>query len=121
MVSATAGERGHLYAMFEGSSPWREMDEHNLLAFFMRAQFRPLLAFKVRVDEGHETDQQIENHQERISKAQQQQIDSVKRTTKHEDEERNKRQHCSRNAYDIPLGRSPQRHPPYFIEYHDSI
>ena len=85
------------------------MDEYNLLAFFMRAQFRPLLAFKVPIDEGHETDQQIETHQERISKAKQEQIDSVKRTTKHEDEERNKRQHCSRNADDIPLGRSLQR------------
>jgi hypothetical protein len=77
--------------VLEDASPRREMDEYDLLAFFMSAQVRLLLAFNVPIDKGHETDQQIEHHQERISKAEQQQIDSVKRTTKHEDKEGNKR------------------------------
>ena len=103
--------------VLEDASPRREMDEYDLLAFFMSAQVRLLLAFNVPIDKGHETDQQIEHHQERIAKAEQQQIDSVKRTTEHEDEEGNKREHCRRNAYDIPLGRSLQLRPQYFIKY----
>jgi len=77
--------------VLEGASPLREMDEHDLVAFFMRVQFRLFLAFNVPINEGHETDQKIKNHQERIAKAKQQQIDSVKRTTKHKDIERKKR------------------------------
>jgi len=77
--------------VLEGASPLREMDEHDLVAFFMRVQFRLFLAFNVPINEGHETDQKIKNHQERISKAKQQQIDSMKRTTKHKDIERKKR------------------------------